>query len=254
MGEKATRPIRSAQTLLTVLEALERVGPAGVTRLATEVDASKSTVHNHLSTLREQGYVVTEGSEYRLGLRFLQLGERARTYTDVYEVARPEVNALADETKLLANLDVEEQGRGVYLYRSREGSDIRLSTRAGERHDLHCTATGKAMLAYLPDERLKQVLETPGLKRRTPNTITDESALRDHLATVQERGVAFDEEEYDRGLRCVGAPIRTGSGTVVGAISISGPAAELTGNRFRSELADRVVQATNRVELNLRDY
>lgn len=254
MTKKATRPIRSDETLLSILEALEAATEPSIGELAESVDASKSTVHNHLSTLRQHGYVVKDGQSYRLGLRFLELGESVRTGTDIYDVARQHVDALSRETELLVNIAVEERGRGVYLYRTRVDDGVQLATRAGEAHELHCTATGKALLAHSPTERVESILRTHGLPELTENTITERDELLSELQQIRERGVAFDDEEYGRGLRCVGAPILDSDDAVVGAISASGPATELVDERFTSELPTRLEQTANRIELSLRNY
>jgi IclR family acetate operon transcriptional repressor len=252
--DRENTPVASVQTVLSIVEYLEAVGSAGVTEIANNVDSSKSTVHNHLTTLREGGYVVNEDGHYRLGLRFLGLGESTRLQTDLYEIARPQIEGLVEGTDLVGNLAVEEQGKGYYLYRSRGSDDVRFSTRAGETHDLHCSATGKSLLAHLPSERLDSVIESLELTEYTEHTITDRSELRTELELVRERGVAFDEEEYGRGLRCVGVPVFGVDDEVVGAVSLSGPAAEMTGEWYRETLPDRLRAAKNRIEVNLRDY
>jgi DNA-binding IclR family transcriptional regulator len=252
--DRENTPVASVQTVLSVVEYLEAAGPAGVTEIADAVDSSKSTVHNHLTTLREDGYVVNEDGRYRLGLRFLGIGESTRLRTDLYEIARPQVEQLVEGTDLVGNLAVEERGTGYYLYRSRGSDDVRFSTRAGETHDLHCSATGKSLLAFLPPERLESVVDSLDLRRHTDHTITDRSELRRELEGVRDRGLAFDEEEYGRGLRCVGVPVFGVDDHVVGAVSLSGPAAEMTGERYRETLPDRLRAAKNRIEVNLRDY
>ncbi|WP_435361770.1 IclR family transcriptional regulator [Haloarchaeobius sp. DFWS5] len=254
MNDDTSGSIQSDETLLRIVEAVEAAGEAGVTEIANRVDVSKSTVHGHLTALRKRGYVVADDGRYRLSLRFLQLGEHTRTQTGVYEVARPHVDDLARETNELANLAVAEAGRGVYLYRTQGDQTIRFSTAAGEVHQLHCSATGKAMLAFMPRERVEEVLARHGLPKHTDQTITDEATLFETLEAVRERGVAFDDEEYGDGLRCVGSPIRGPDGEVLGAMSISGPATRLEGERYREELPDTLRRAANLVEINLKQY
>ncbi|WP_255516649.1 IclR family transcriptional regulator [Haloferax sp. KTX1] len=254
MTEKATRPIRSDETLLAILEALEERTAPSVSDVATHAGVSKSTAHNHLSTLREHGYVVDGDRGYELSLRFLELGESARTNTEIYEVARPHADDISRETRLLVNISVEDRGKGVYLYRTRGDDRIRLSTRAGEVHELHCTATGKALLAHLPERRVESILDRHGLPKRSENTITDRETLRTELAEIRERGYSVDDEEYGQGLRCVGVPVLNGDDAVIGALSASGPATEVVGERLTTELPTHLKRVRNRIELNLRDY
>jgi len=247
-------PVESITTLLSIVEHLEQVGEAGVSEISDSVGVSKSTVHNHLATLRENGYVINQEGRYRLGLRFLRIGELTRTRTGLFEIARPQVEDLVEGTNLVGNLAVEEHGEGVYLYRSRGSDDIQFSTQAGERHDLHCTATGKSILAHVSSARLESLLESLSITRYTDHTITSEQELLNELEQVRNRGVAFDEEEYGPGLRCIGAPIFGPEDEVIGAISISGPAADMRGDWYRKTLPDQLQSAKNRIELNLRDY
>jgi len=251
---RTNAPVESITTLLTVVEYLEQAGEAGVTEISDSVGVSKSTVHNHLTTLREKGYVVNQEGRYQLGLRFLRIGETTRIRTGLYEIARPQVETLVEGMDLVGNLAVEEHGEGVYLYRSRGSDEIRFSTRAGERHELHCTATGKSILAHVSSDRVERLLESLDMTRYTEQTITNKQDLLDELEQVRDRGVAFDEEEYGPGLRCVGVPIFGSEGEVIGAISLSGPAADMRGDWYRETLPDRLQSAKNRIELNLRDY
>lgn len=252
--DRTNAPVESITTLLSVVEYLEQADKAGVTEIADSVGVSKSTVHNHLTTLRERGYVVNEDGRYRLGLRFLRIGETTRMQTDLFEIARPQIESLVEGLDVVGNLSAEEHGEGVYLYRSRGSDDVRFSTRAGERHDLHCTATGKSILAHASSDRLEILLESMDLVGYTENTITEREKLLDELKRVRDRGVAFDEEEYGPGLRCVGVPVFGSDDAVIGAISLSGPAADMKGEWYRETLRDRLLVTKNRIEVNLRDY
>ena len=251
---RTNSPVESVETLLSVVEFLEQSGEAGVTEIAKAIDVSKSTAHNHLTTLRQRGYVVNEDGRYRLGLRFLRVGETTRMRTDLFEIARPQIETLVEGTNLVGNLAVEEQGSGVYLYRSRGSDEIQFSTQAGERHDLHCTATGKSILAHMSSDRSEELLDSIELVSHTAQTITEKDELLDELNRDRNLGIAFDEEEYGRGLRCVGAPIFDPDNTVIGAISLSGPAADMNGTWYRETLPDQLQATKNRIEVNLHDY
>jgi len=102
-----------------------------------------------------------------------------------------------------------------------------MSTSVGSRNPLHCTGVGKALLAFLPPERIEEVIAL-GLIARTPNTITEADALRRELATVRARGYAIDDEEVEIGLRCLAVPIRNYTGAVVASLSVAGPAQRMT--------------------------
>jgi len=243
--------VGATETTLRVLETLKELDGAGVTEVADRLDLPKSTVHNHVSTLLRNEYVVKEGDTYRVGLQFLEFGEYIRDRMPIYDVARPEVERLAEETGELANLLVEEHGKGVYLSRAKGSRAVRLDTYAGMRVHLHCTALGKAILAHLPDERVREIIDTHGLPERTDTTITDEATLLEELEETRERGYAYDTEERLAGLRCVAAPIRNLDGNALGAISVSGPTSRMKGERFEEAVPEELISTANVIELNL---
>jgi DNA-binding IclR family transcriptional regulator len=116
---------------------------------------------------------------------------------------------------------------------------------------LHCTALGKAILAYLPEERVREIIDTHGLPERTDATITDEEELFDELEGIRDRGYARDMEERVAGLLCVAAPIRNLDGDPLGAISVSGPTSRMKGERFDEEVPEELTSTANVIELNL---
>lgn len=247
----AKNPIKAAQTTVRLIETLRDLGGARVTELAEELDHPKSSVHNYLSTLREEGYVLKDGNEYHVSLRFLEVGSLARKRHRIYETARPKVAELAWDTGELANLFVEEQGKGVYLYRDQGDNAVQVDSYTGQRVHLHNTALGKSLLAHMPQERVDWIIDEHGLPETTESTITDREALEEELAEIRERGIAFDDEERLAGLRCVAAPILNRNEVIKGAISVAGPSSRFQGERFRTELPERVLDAANIIELNL---
>lgn len=249
--EPVTTSLRTTENTLRVVEALKEHRGAHVTELSGDLGLSKSTVHDHLSTLRAHGYVVKDGDQYDLGLGFFEVGEYARQRRKIYRIARPEIQTLAEETGELANLMVEEDGYGIYLYRARGENAVTLDTHTGKRRYLHNTALGKAILANLPEERVHEILDRHGLPRATPNTITDQSTLFEELASIHEQGIAYCGEERVEGLQCVAAPILTPDDRVIGAISVAGPTTRIAGERFSEEIPKLVTQAANVIEINV---
>ncbi|MFC7076878.1 IclR family transcriptional regulator [Haloarcula halophila] len=251
MSKPAKNPLQSVTTTFEILNALKALDGAGVTELARHLDIPKSTVHNYLSTLEQEEYVVREDTEYRVGLRFLELGAYARHVQQLFEIAKPEVDRLAEETGELANLLVEEHGRGSYLYRTYGDQAVRVKAHVGTRVPLHTTALGKAILAFLSPEEVDEIVDRHGLDAPTEQSISSREELDEALAEIRDRGVAFDDEERIDGLRCVAAPVRDDGDEVIGAISASGPTNRLQGDRFREELAQKVLEVANVIELNV---
>lgn len=244
-------PVRTTEKTLTLIDELMRRGPSGVTELAQGVNMGKSAVHNHLTTLQDHGYVLKTGNQYQLGLKFLEVGGSIRKSMEFYQVAEPEVKSLADETGELANLLVEEQGLGVYLMRSKGEDAVDLDTYAGLRTNLHTTALGKAVLAHLPESRVEDIIERHGIEPETSRSIGSREELFDALESVQNRGYAIDDGERLEGLRCIGAPVRSSSDEVLGAVSLSAPTSRVSDQELHGELSERVLSAANVIELNI---
>ena len=251
MNGNAKHPVSTTEKTLRLIEALRETNGAGVTELAERLDVGKSAVHNHLSTLRDHGYVVKEGDTYRTGLKFLEVGGERRNRMRLYQAAEPKVNELAQRSGELCNLMIEEGGVGVYLYRAKGDNAVDLDTHAGRRTYLHSTALGKAILAYLPRDRVDEILDRHGLPAETDNSITDRETLLRELDGTRERGYALDDEERLKGLRCMAVPIRTSDGRVRGAISISSPRSRMKGDRLEHEIVEMARNAANVVELDI---
>lgn len=249
--EQNANAVKTARTTFAILEELKRRNEATVTELTDAFDLSKSSVHNYLSTLEADGYVAREGNSYRVALRLLDLGGHARRTERIYDVAKDEVTALAEETGELANLLVEEHGRGVYLHRAHGEDAVKTDSYIGQRVHLHNTALGNAILAHLSSDRVDEIVDRHGLPATTENTITDRAELADELERVRETGVAFDDEARVKGLRCVAVPIVNNNDTVEGAISVSGPTSRFQNPRFREELPANLKSVANVIELNI---
>jgi DNA-binding IclR family transcriptional regulator len=251
MTHTAKNPVSTTKKSIRILEELKRRGEAGATELATALEMNKSTVHSHLATLAEEGFLVSRDGKYSLGLRFLEFGGYTRHRMQLFEHAEPEIKRMAERTGELANLMVEQNGWGVYLYRSKGDQAVDLNTYVGLPTHLHTTALGKAILAYLPPDRVDEIVDRRGLPAETERTVTDRGALADRLAAVRERGYAIDDGEILDGVRCVAAPVRTSDGDILGSISVSAPTSRMGQERFETEIPNLVLSAANVIELNI---
>jgi len=220
---------------------MKQAGSISVSELAETVDRPKSTVHRHLSTLVDLGYVQKEGTKYRLSLQFLDFGDKAREQYQLYSVLKPEVNKLIEDTGERAQVMVSEGNYGTYIYQRTGDRAITTDSHVGKRVPMHSVASGKAYLAQLPEERVREILEETGMPAVTVNTITHEEQLIEDLETIRERGYAFNNEENGMGVRAVGAPIcRDDNGAVIGALSFAAPKTRLHGDRYRETIPERV--------------
>lgn len=248
---EAKNTVRSSEKTLRILETIHELQGAGVTEIAERLDMSKATAHHHLSTLEENEYVVKDGSTYRAGLKLLEMGEHARRQTGVFDIAKSEIDDLAEQTGELANLMMEEHGRGVYVYIASGEEAVHLDTKVGTRQYLHTSALGKSILAHMPPAKFEQVIDRHGLPAQTSNTVTDKATLQSELDEIRDRGVAFDGEERAEGIRCVAAPITDNRGSLIGAVSVSGPSTRLKGDRFREVIPEMVQDTATVIGINV---
>jgi len=243
-------PIKSTATSLDVIEAVHGMGGATLSEVVEQFEKPQSTVHDHLKTLTEAGYLVKDGREFRVSVRFLNLGGRARARSQLFQVAEAEVRELASDTGEHANLMVEENGRGIFLYKVKGSQSVYLDTYEGMEVDLHTTAMGKAILAELSPEKRDAIVDEHGLEPVTAETITDRDTLEAQLDEIRARGYAIDDEERVDGVRCVAAPITT-EDRVVGGVSVSAPKSRMNGQRFEEAIPSEVLSTANIIEVNL---
>lgn len=253
-SDDGPRTLQTVSTSSQVMTTLKELNGAGVTELATELGISKSTAHIHLTTLVENGLVVKRDGQYELALKLFAFGEYVRNQNPLYRHGKPQVDELADKTGQYVHIVTKENGRAVNLYQVKGDTSVRgeyQTTKPQQRDHLHYTASGKAILAYLPEQRVDEIIDQYGLPKRTANTVTDPETLFEELATIRDRGYAYNNEEEIEGFRAIGAPIQTPNGDVLGSLSVSGPASILQGDRFKETLPEQVVNSANVIEVNI---
>jgi len=243
--EKELKRVQSLDRALNILEVMAKEeAPISVSELASKVGLKVSTVHRLLSTLASRGYIEqdAETSKYRLGLKLLEVGNAALYYYDVRSVARPYLEELVDKCNETTNLAVLDGTEVVYIdqVESKSMIIVKMFAQVGNRGPVHCTASGKCMLAYLPEDKREDVLSKITLKKYTNETIVDLSYLRKELSRISEEGLAFDWGEMEEHVRCVAAPVFDRLGRVVASISISGPSNRITSYYIKNELGDMV--------------
>jgi len=244
--------VDSDNRMLTIIEALKERTSAGVTELANAVEMPKSTVHVHLSTLKERGYVVQDEShEYRLSLRFLDMGMTIRQTQDMYDEIIPKLNQLAEETEEKAWWTVEENGKAVFIAKAVGSSAIRTNAHIGQHVELYRLAAGKAILANLPEERKNAIIDGYDFPLADGKRRED---LEQELSEIREAGVAYGTERFLQGVSGIGVPLKDNDGNVYGAISVSGPTNRLDSDRVENELTNLVrgISGELRVSLSYR--
>jgi DNA-binding IclR family transcriptional regulator len=242
--------VSSVETLFDITEHISETEGQTLSQISENLDYAKSTLHRHLTTLEQRGYVVKDGGYY-VSLRFLELGQQARTRHHAYPLAHEKVNELAAETDERAQFIVEEHGKAVYVHRAFGEHAVRTDPGIGKRIPLHATSAGKSILAMMPPAKSSRIIEQTSFEKITSETITDADDLYAELKRIQERGYAFNREENLNGLHAVGAPILGPNEDVIGALSVSGPSHRLVGERVENELPSLLLGTTNELELNI---
>ncbi len=250
-GTGQRRPVKTVETAVGILELIKVRDGATLPELTDELDMAKSTVHRHLKTLENLDFVVKGDDGYRIGLRTLDFGIYARDQQSVFHEGKDRVEELADETGEKVWLITHERGRSVHLFSATGARSVRTPAREGNQGYLHQLAAGKAILASFSKERVRSIADEYGLPAETEATITDRDKLFDELASIRERGVAFNRGESIPKLNAVGAPITDSNGEAIAAISVSGPSNRVKGTYLTEELPERLLGVTNEIEINL---
>ena len=213
---------------------LEQFTPAQevltLTQLSQRLDMPKSTLLNMLKTLESEGYLyrMPNAQGYQLGYKVLLLGYNMRSSMSIIQYAIPFMEDLLAKTKETIYLTTHSGGQVLYLdavYNSRRFGKYSVT---GKLLPMHCTGCGKAMLSYMDEAEVLNIVKQEGLSKKTPYTITDVDRLLEELAISRKRGYTVDHEEETLGVKCVATAIRDTNGKPVGAISIQGTTLSIT--------------------------
>lgn len=228
---------------LEIIDFIASKKETSFTEIFSQLGLPKSTTYQILTTLSDQGYVRRQGdsTKYSLGFKLFELGNRAVARIDIRAEAMPILRELVERTNETCHLGILDGTEGVYLAKVEGTRPVRIYSWEGKRLFLHCTAMGKALLAWQPPEKFKGLIERIELTRPTERTITDRKKLVEHLEMVSERGWTLDDQENEADIRCVAAPIHNIEGEVSAAISISGLASQFNGE-YLNELS-KIVRA-----------
>jgi len=246
-------PIKVLDKTFSILEILLQHGSSmHMTEISERLGLYPSTIHRILDTLKHWGYVEQDPKtqKYRLGLKLLELGMAKLQQMDLVKEATPYLKELVRKCNETVHLGVLEEGEVLYVAKEESSQTIRMISYVGKRAPLHCTALGKLLLAYLPEEERRKILEQKALPPLTENTITDKRELEKELAKVREQGFALDREENEKDVRCVAAPIRNYQGEVIAALSISSPIFRIDKNT-QNDLKEAIVETSKKISKRL---
>jgi len=245
--------VKSLVKALNILQLLaDEEPPYTLTQLSRRLHLHVSTVHRLLVNLVRQGFVEEDpfSGGYQLSYRVLRMGLRVLDRLDFRRAAHPLLRELNRHTLETVHLAVLQDGRAISIEKFDSPQPVGLDARLGGIMPLHCTGTGKTLLAYSSEELFHHVAQSPILPRMTAHTLTGLPQLRRELERIREQGFAVDLEEAVEGLCCVAGPVFNHSGQIVAAFSVAGPATRFAPPRI-AELAEVVRETSRQISYRL---
>lgn len=226
-GRSTDEAVKSLLKVVAILEAFSTSRRSmSLAEIAGETGFPRSTAHRLAASMRDLGLLDQDlhRDRYRLGIKLFELGNTALANMDLHREARPLVDTLNKISGHRANLAVFDGRQAIVTHRVSADSGMQLTMI--EAAPIHCTSTGKAILAFQAAAKIDEII-AGGLERFTDATITSGRKLKSELKAIRERGYSVDEGEHQPGVRCIGAPIRDRAGRVIAGLSISSPSRRL---------------------------
>ena len=240
--------VRAVERALDILLCFTQDEPdLSLTQIAERVGIHKSTVHRLLATLESRRFVNRNEATglYHLGLRFIEMASLVLKDVDLQRWARPYLQHLAEECGETVDLAVLDGTHVVYLEVVESPQRVKIAAAVGQRLPAPCTASGKVFMAFLPDDHVAAIIEA-GLTRHTEQTLVSPKDLHEDLRRTRQRGFAISEQEYEKDINAIAAPILNGSGYPVAAIAVVGPSYRLPHERMQ-QIGLLVLEATKAI-------
>ncbi len=240
--------IQSLARGLKILEILcESSSGVSVTELAERLGLDKGSASRLVGTLANYSYAEKDpiSRRYSLGPQVVTLSRSLLAKLPLREVAKPYLRELMEKSGECAHVAIPSQGKVLYIDQVESAASLRVNAEVGSLSPLHCTALGKAILAF------SRIPIPQKLERFTENTLTDTDTLRKNLEWVREQGYALDDEEFDLGVRCIAAPVFDYREKVIGSIGISGPVTRMT-PRAMTRFAGLVIEVSQALSDKMR--
>jgi DNA-binding IclR family transcriptional regulator len=240
--------IRAVDRALDILLCFTRQTPLlTMTQVAEQVGMNKSTVHRLLGTLERKNFLQREpaSGQYQLGIRLFQMAYLTLELNNLRKFAKPFLQRLCDQQRETITLSVLDDADVVFLDVVESPQRVKLAASTGQRLPAFATAAGKAILAYLPEETSKKVLEG-GMQQFTPQTIHAQDLFFKNLEQARKQGFAISAREYEEEINAVAAPILDAKGQPIAAITVAGPAYRLLQERM-IEIGPEVVATAREI-------
>lgn len=244
--------VQSLERGLAVIRAFDAEHPElTLSEVARRTGLTRAAARRFLLTLEDLGYVRSDGRQFALTARVLELGYSYLSSLSLPEVAQPHLERLSAEVRESSSVSLLDGDDIVYVARVPTSRIMTVSINVGTRFPAWVTSMGRVMLAGAPPGVLAEYLERVTLRRHTPRTVGSVAALRTELQRVRAQGWSIVDQELEDGLRAVAAPIRDRSGNVVAAVNVSAQASRYSVETMRRELLPHLLAAAARIEADL---
>jgi DNA-binding IclR family transcriptional regulator len=240
MGKRVIKSVLRATKILDYIGSNEN--EVRLTEISNDLEINMSTLHSIIATLEKAGYISQNSSnhKYSLGKKLFELGKVYEGKMSFTDLARPFLKSLADEFDETVQLGVLSADRVLYIDKVESKHNLRMTCQTGSKDELHSSATGKLLLAYLEEKEVDKLLDDK-LEEYTENTITEPEKLKKELKKIEKQGFALDKEESEIGLNCVAAPVKDSFGKVIAAIGISTPTSRVSEKKLM-EIKDTLIK------------
>jgi DNA-binding IclR family transcriptional regulator len=237
--------IRAVERALDVLQCFtSQTSELTMSQISERICLNKSTVHRLLLTLEGRRFVErdTVTGLYRPGLRLLQMASLALEHNTLRRLAAPFLHDLCNECRENVNLALLDGADVIYVDVIEGSQRVKLAAVPGQRLPAFCTASGKAILAFLSEDRVRYVLER-GMPQYTEATVTSQERFFENADQIRKRGFAISEQEFEEGINAIAVPV---CDQPIASISIAGPAYRLTRKRMQ-ELGPRLLSTAKEI-------
>ena len=240
-GKETKNPVQSAERIFQVMEMLAENGEMGLMEISAALDLHKSTVHRLLMSLVYMGYAKQDETtqKYMLSYKIVNMAGKILDRMDILQVAKPYLERLSDLSGEAVHLVQREGNHILYIYKiEAKVGTIRMVSHVGMIHPMNCSGVGKAIMATLPEREVKQIWNESVIEKKTDKTVTDYDEMQKLLEEVRKNGYALDDEENEKGVRCIAACLHGYQNEVKYAFSISGPTSRMTRERVMELAVD----------------
>ncbi|WBB61850.1 helix-turn-helix domain-containing protein [Streptomyces sp. WMMC500] len=255
MTDPAREPhhVQSLERGLAVIRAFDAGHPQmTLSEVARACNLTRAAARRFLLTLVDLGYVHTDGRQFRLSPRVLELGYAFLSSVALPQIAEPHLERLVAEVHESSSMCVLDGEDVVYIARVPTSRIMTVSITVGTRFPAYTTSVGRVLLAALPENEIERHLTEITPRRQTSRTITTSAGLRAEFTRVRDQGYAIVDQELEEGLRSVAAPVRDRNGKVVAAINIPVHASRNSVESIRRDLVPHLLATAARIEADLR--